>query len=127
MFGLRIASHSPVHLWLSPSERTLHLFFGAAFCESLSLMTTNGASRNHGGQSPQRANKMRKPTSFINEGEHQARLRFWMKTADLGLVPSTFNWFVAMIDWDRRWRKFENGDEPICVCEDAAREMGMVW
>jgi hypothetical protein len=33
---------------------------------------------------------------------------------------------VPMVDWDRRWRKFEKGDEPICVCENAAREMGMV-
>jgi hypothetical protein len=90
-------------------------------------MTTNGAPQNHGGQGPQRMNKMRKPTSCINEGEHQARLRVWMKNGDPESVSSTFNCFVAMIDWDRRWRKFENGDEPICVCEDAAREMGMVW
>jgi hypothetical protein len=31
-----------------------------------------------------------------------------------------------MIDWERRWRKFENGDEPICICEEAARQMGIV-
>lgn len=36
-----------------------------------------------------------------------------MKNGDPESVPSTFNCFVAMIDWDRRWRKFENGDEPI--------------
>jgi hypothetical protein len=77
------------------------------------------------GTAPQGANKMRKPTSCINEGEHQARLRVWMKNRDPEFVPSTFNCFVPMIDWDRRWRKFENGEEPICVCEDAAREMGM--
>jgi hypothetical protein len=68
--------------------------------------------------------KMRKPTSCVNEGEHQARFRVWMKNGDPQSVSSTF--IVPMIDWDRRWRKFENGDEPICVCEDAAREMGIV-
>jgi hypothetical protein len=41
-------------------------------------------------------------------------------------VSSTFNCFVPMIDWERRWRKFEDGTEPACVCEDAAREMGVV-
>jgi|HubBroStandDraft_5_1064220.scaffolds.fasta_scaffold05513_3 hypothetical protein len=69
---------------------------------------------------------MRKPTSCINEREHPARFRVWMKNGDPQSVSSTFTCFVSMIDWDRRWRKFENGDEPICVCEDAAREMGVV-
>jgi hypothetical protein len=70
--------------------------------------------------------KMRKPTSCINEREHPARFRVWMKNGDPQSVSSTFTCFVPMIDWDRRWRKFQNGDEPICVCEDAAREMGIV-
>ena len=69
---------------------------------------------------------MRKPTSCIKEGEHQARFRVWMKNGELGSVSSTFNCFVSKIDWEIRWRKFETGDEPICVCEDAAREMGIV-
>jgi len=69
---------------------------------------------------------MRKPTSCINEGEHQARFRVWMKNGKPESVSSTFTCFVPMIDWDRRWRKFKNGDGPICVCEDAAREMGIV-
>jgi hypothetical protein len=69
---------------------------------------------------------MRKPASCINQGEHQARFRVWMKNGCPEAVPSTFNCFVSMIDWDRRWRKFENGDEPICVCVDAAREMSPV-
>ncbi|MGB2620280.1 MAG: hypothetical protein WBC57_24080, partial [Candidatus Acidiferrales bacterium] len=73
-----------------------------------------------------RATKMRKPTSCINEREHPARFRVWMKNGDPQSVSSTFTCFVPMIDWERRWRKFENGDEPICVCEDAAREMGIV-
>ncbi|MFZ3332711.1 MAG: hypothetical protein WA197_18900 [Candidatus Acidiferrales bacterium] len=68
---------------------------------------------------------MRKPTSCINEGVHPARFRVWIKNGDPQSVSSTFTCFVTMIDWDRRWRKFENGDEPICVCEDAAREMGI--
>ncbi len=75
---------------------------------------------------PGRANKMRKPTSCVNEGEHPARFRVWIKNGSPESVSSTFTCFVPMIDWDRRWRKFENGDEPICVCEDAAREMGIV-
>jgi hypothetical protein len=70
---------------------------------------------------------MRKPTSCANEGEHPARFRVWMKNGAPESVASTFNCFVPMIDWDRRWRKFEYGAEPICVCEDAAREMGVVW
>jgi hypothetical protein len=49
-----------------------------------------------------------------------------MKNGNPKSVSSTFTCFVPMIDWDKRWRKFENGDEPICVCEDAAREMGIV-
>jgi hypothetical protein len=80
-----------------------------------------------GGHSSPRVNKMRKPTSCINEREHPARFRVWMKNGDPQSVSSTFTCFVRLIDWDRRWRKFENGDEPICVCEDAAREMGIVW
>jgi hypothetical protein len=69
---------------------------------------------------------MRKPTSCIKEGEHQARLRVWMKNGNAESVSSTFTCFVPMIDWERRWRKFESGNEPICVREDAAREMGIV-
>ena len=49
-----------------------------------------------------------------------------MKNGAPESVASSFNCFVPMIDWERRWRKFENGVEPICVCEDAAREMGIV-
>jgi hypothetical protein len=49
----------------------------------------------------------------------------WMKNGVPESVASTFNCFVPMIDWERRWRKFEDGVEPICVCEDAAREMGI--
>jgi len=49
-----------------------------------------------------------------------------MKNGTPESVLSTFNCFVPMIDWERRWRKFEDGAEPICVCEDAAREMGIV-
>jgi hypothetical protein len=70
---------------------------------------------------------MRKPTSCINEGEHQARFRVWMKNGEPEFVSSTFSCFVLMNDWGRRWRKFEKGDAPICICEGAAREMGMVW
>jgi hypothetical protein len=68
---------------------------------------------------------MRRPTSCTNDGEHPARFRVWMKNGGPESVPSTFNCFVPMIDWERRWRKFEDGVEPICVCEDAAREMGI--
>ena len=68
---------------------------------------------------------MRKPTSCTNEGEHRARFRVWMKNGAPESVSSTFNCFVPMIDWERRWRKFEDGAEPTCVCEDAAREMGI--
>jgi hypothetical protein len=49
-----------------------------------------------------------------------------MKNGAPESVSSTFNCFVPMIDWERRWRKFEDGTEPVCVCEDAAREMGVV-
>ena len=70
--------------------------------------------------------RMRKPTYCTNEREHPARFRVWMKNGAPESVLSTFNCFVQMIDWERRWRKFEDGDEPICVCEDAAREMGIV-
>jgi len=55
---------------------------------------------------------MRKPTSCSNEGEHPARFRVWMKNGDPESVSSTFNCFVPMIDWERRWRKFENGTPP---------------
>ena len=95
------------------------------FCESL-LRRAMRVRWTQGGNSSRRANKMRKPTSCINEGEHPARFRVWMKNGDPQSVSSTFTCFVPMIDWERRWRKFENGDEPICVCEDAAREMGIV-
>jgi hypothetical protein len=73
-----------------------------------------------------RVNEMRKPTSCINETEHPARFRVWMKNGKPKSVSATLTCFVPMIDWDRRWRRFENGDESICVCEDAAREMGIV-
>ena len=79
----------------------------------------------YGAQSPW-SEVMRRPTSCTNEGEHPARFRVWMKNGGPESVPSTFNCFVPMIDWERRWRKFEDGSEPICVCEDAAREMGIV-
>jgi hypothetical protein len=77
------------------------------------------------GHSPE-SEVMRRPTSCTNESEHPARFRVWMKNGVPESVASTFNCFVPMIDWDRRWRKFEDGVEPICVCEDAAREMGIV-
>ena len=70
---------------------------------------------------------MRRPTYCTNEGEHPARFRVWLRNGGPESVPSTFNCFVPMIDWERRWRKFEVGAEPICICEDAAREMGIVW
>jgi len=69
---------------------------------------------------------MRKPTACADEAEHPARFRVWMKNGAPESVSSTFNCFVPKIDWERRWQKFENGVEPICVCEDAAREMGIV-
>jgi hypothetical protein len=69
---------------------------------------------------------MRKPTSCEGEGEHRAHFRVWMKNGEPKTVSSNFNCFVPMIDWERRWRKFENGDEPICVCEEAAKQMGIV-
>ncbi len=69
---------------------------------------------------------MRKPTSCTNDGEHPARFRVWMKNGLPESVASTFNCFVPRIDWDKRWRKFEDGVEPICVCQDAAKEMGIV-
>jgi hypothetical protein len=53
---------------------------------------------------------MRKPTSCESEGEHRARFRVWMKNGELGSVSSTFTCFVPLIDWDRRWQKFENGE-----------------
>jgi hypothetical protein len=103
-----------------PSKRARHPFWGAP------PPTGNaGALGSWRAQLP-RATKMRKPTSCINEREHPARFRVWMKNGHPQSVSSTFTCFVPMIDWERRWRKFENGDEPICVCEDAAREMGIV-
>jgi len=69
---------------------------------------------------------MRKPISCENEGENRARFRVWMKNGEAKTVSSNFNCFVPMIDWERRWRKFENEGEPICVCEEAARQMGIV-
>ena len=72
---------------------------------------------------------MRRPTSRTNDGEHPARFRVWLRNGGPESVPSTFNCFVSKIDWDRRWQKFENGVEPICVCEDAARDgyCEVVW
>ena len=69
---------------------------------------------------------MHKPTSCESEGEHRAHFRVWMKNGEPKTVSSNFNCLVPMIDWERRWRKFENGDEPICVCEEAAKQMGIV-
>src|ERR1700751_255464 len=60
--------------------------------------------------------RMRRPNSCTAEGEHPARFRVWLKNGAPESVASTFNCFVPRIDWDRRWRKFE----------DAAREMGIV-
>ena len=101
MFGLPIAPRPLGRCGLSPPERTLNAYF-------------RGNER------------MRKPTACAGEAEHPARFRVWMKNGAPESVSSTFNCFVPKIDWERRWRKFEDGAEPICVCEDAAREMGIV-
>ena len=50
---------------------------------------------------------MRRPTSCTNDGEHPARFRVWLRNGGPESVPSTFNCFVPMVDWERRWRKFE--------------------
>ena len=85
-----------------------------------------GESSRHCSQSHSEYQQMRKPISCESEGEHRARFRVWMKNGEPKTISSNFNCFVPMIDWERRWRKFENGDEPICVCEEAARQMGIV-
>ena len=92
-----------------PVQSDLHPFRETLLRRAMPVRWTQG------GHSSPRANKMRKPTSCVNEGEHPARFRVWMKNGDPQSVSSTFSCFVPMIDWDRRWRKFVNGDGPICV------------
>jgi hypothetical protein len=87
--------------------RGLNKAFGWCAAETGSACAVNLGGHRRGGE------KMRKPTSCVNEGEHPARFRVWMKNGDAESVSSTFNCFVPMIYWDRRWRKFQNGDEPI--------------
>ena len=104
-----------------PSERHIAVCWDTArdLLRQATFATKSGA------QSPWSV-RMRRPTSCTNDGEHPARFRVWLRNGGPESVPSTFNCFVPKIDWDRRWQKFENGVEPICVCEDAAREMGIV-
>ena len=69
---------------------------------------------------------MRKVTSCVNEGEYPARFRVWIKNGDPQTLSSAFTCLLPMIDSDKRWRKFENWIGPICICEDAAGEIGIV-
>ena len=66
---------------------------------------------------------MRRPTSCTNEGEHPARFRVWLRNGGPESVPSTFNCFVPMIDWERLWRKFEerNGHREVVGLEPDSR------
>ena len=65
---------------------------------------------------------MRKATLCANEGEHPARFHVWIKNGNPQSFSSAFTCFLPMIDSDTHWQKFENGDGPICMCEDAAGE-----
>ncbi len=136
----------------SGMERTLRLVHGLSKCPSQtvsairsvpaarSLLFGRQQSQSAGSKEPtllcnhltyrsdgsRRANKIRKPTSCVNEGKYPVRFRVWIKNGNPQSFSSAFTCFLPSIDSDRRRRKFENGDGPICMCEDAAGEMDIV-
>jgi len=75
--------------------------------------------------------KLQKPKCCAKEGTHRAEVRVWVEKDRLQhdrRLGTAIRCDVTEEGWAGRWRKFRTNEKcPICLCDDAAAQMGLVW
>jgi hypothetical protein len=74
---------------------------------------------------------LKKPKGCSGKPEHKAEVRIWIENDQLKhdrKVAPSIKCDVAEEDWERCWKDFRRRKgKPVCLCEDAAREVGVIW